>query len=285
MLLRTATEKDKPALLALWQSAFGDTAETVETFFALCFSPENTLVAETDGGVRAALYLLDSALYTKEKTFRASYIYAAATEKAYRKKGLMRALLQYAKNLCSQRGVDFLFLTPATEDLFAYYGKCGFFPAFAKTEYTATRAELSAAADSATHLQVCKASVPAARETALQGVPHIVWGENACRFQQYLEKTFGVQSVYTNSGFAVFETENGICTVSEFCASPQNAPALFSELLKNSTANAFCLSAPCAMDLPLKNTGKIQKTAMLSPLSVDARAVALSQIYIGITLA
>ncbi len=285
MVLRTATEKDKPALLALWQSTFGDTAETVETFFAVCFSPENALVAEADGGVRAALYLLDNALYTKEKTFRASYIYAAATEKAYRRQGMMRALLQYAKTLGCQRGVDFLFLTPATEDLFTYYGKCGYFPAFAKTEYTVARAELSAAADNAVDLQVSEASVSAARETVLQGVPHIVWGEKACQFQQYLEKTFGGQSVYTNSGFTVFETENGVCTVSEFCASPKNAPALFRELLKYSTANAFRLSAPCAMDLPFSNSGKIQKTAMLLPLSVDARAVALEHIYIGITLA
>lgn len=284
MLLRTATEKDKPALFFLWQEAFGDTAETVETFFALCFSPENTLVAEADCGVCAALYLLDNALYTKEKTFQASYIYAAATAKAYRKQGIMRALLQYTQDLCSRRNTDFLFLTPATEDLFTYYGKSGYFPAFAKLEYTATRTELSAAANGAGDLQKCIDSVCGARETALQGVPHIVWQKASLQFQQYLEMTFGVQSVYTKNGFAVFETENGICTASEFCASPQNAPVLFRELLKHSTANEFRLSAPCAMELPLPNVGKIKKTGMLLPLSEAAKAVSFENSYLGITL-
>ena len=72
MLLRTAKTEDKSVLYALWAQAFGDGKDTIDAFFHLCYVPENTLVAETDGQVRAALYLLENKMQVGENIYRAA---------------------------------------------------------------------------------------------------------------------------------------------------------------------------------------------------------------------
>ncbi|MGN0562320.1 MAG: GNAT family N-acetyltransferase [Candidatus Fimenecus sp.] len=284
MLLRTAKLEDKPALYALWAQAFGDSKDTIDAFFHLCYAPENTLVAETDGQVRAALYLLENQLQTGENTYRTAYIYAAATEQSYRKNGLMSALLQYAAETAAQRQIDFLFLTPAEDGLFRYYGKRGFQPAFAKQVVRILRDDLQKAVGQILCTEPCACDEQTARQTALQGIPHIVWSDAVLQFDRALRNTYGVQTLCLPQGFSVFETEEDTAETTEFCFANGHFSALAYALLQNTKAEHFTLCVPCFAALPPQFSPETVHTAMLNPISVRAKAATVQNAYLGITL-
>lgn len=73
--------------------------------------------------------LLPEKLSIGEKEYFAYYIYAAATAESYRKQGIMGSLLEFTSALAADRKADYLFLVPATENLFDYYEKFGFYKA------------------------------------------------------------------------------------------------------------------------------------------------------------
>lgn len=75
------------------------------------------------------LFLLPEKLSIGEKEYFAYYIYAAATAESYRKQGIMGSLLEFTSALAADRKADYLFLVPATENLFDYYEKFGFYKA------------------------------------------------------------------------------------------------------------------------------------------------------------
>ncbi len=284
MLLREAQPEDIPVLYALWQEAFGDETETIDLYFDTCFCTENTLVAVCDDRVRAVIYLLPNALQNGEKTFPAAYIYAAATEKAYRGRGLMGALLDFAAKTAEKRGMDFLYLVPASKSLFPYYGARGFKTAFSKKIYTFSSAVLqSCCADRAELLSDYAETRFSVRERALQGVPHIIWQPQTLLFAKRLEEAFGVQSVYTENGFAVWETQGETADVLELCAVNDAMPQVLGALLKNCGASQLTLSVP--PHLSFENAAyQTADTAMLMPLSESAKTASIQNAYIGITL-
>lgn len=262
MLLRTAKTEDISALYAIWQEAFGDTAETVDLFFDTCFQKKNTLVAVCDGQVRSVVYLLRNVLQYGEKSFTASYIYAAATEKVYRGKGLMRALLTYAAETESARGTDFLYLVPANTHLFQYYEKCGFRTAFGKQICTFSRAGLQAFAE----ISECT-------------VPYIAWKREVLQYAERLAQQFGEYSLSGANGFAVWAQTGECAEVSELYAADSRLSELLHELLQACKAIQFTLSLPCTAA-----TEKCESTAMLKALSQRAKAQNIKHAYIGLTL-
>lgn len=284
MRLRTATSEDKSALVALWEQAFGDTSDTVETFFQLCGTFRNTLVAQVDGKVRAALYLLENQLQVQETVYRAAYIYAAATETDYRKNGLMTALLAFADEIAVQRQFDFLFLTPAEDGLFSYYGKRGFQSAFAKQVARVPRADLEHAAGKPLNAVNGEQNEQVSRHIALRGGAHILWSDAVLRFDRFLRETYNVQYRLSPNGFTVYETEEDAVTATEFCFADGGFSALANLLLQNTKAAQFTLCAPCFAALPPQFACETVKTAMIKPISAHAKAQTVQNAYLGITL-
>lgn len=120
-------------LIRLWSDVFGDEREYVELLFpygkAIC-----DVFAAIDGDkIVSVLYLLDCALAFNGVHYNGKYIYAAATDKMYRGKGLMASLIIEAQEYCSDSGVDFISLVPAGEGLYNYYKKFGFASAMYRT--------------------------------------------------------------------------------------------------------------------------------------------------------
>lgn len=266
MQLRKAQQEDVPALYALWEEAFGDTKDTIDLFFNTCFQMQNTLVAVCDGQVRSVIYLLRNTLQNGGKSFTASYIYAAATEKAYRGKGLMRTLLEYTTETENARGTDFLYLVPANAHLFRYYEKCGFHIAFGKQICTFSREELRAFA-----------------EIAECTVPYIAWNRAALQFADRLAQHFGEYSIFGANGFAVWEQTGECAEVSELYAADGKLSELLCELLHSCAAHRFALPLPCGTvhdDTALQT----ENTAMLKALSERVQAQNIKNAYIGLTL-
>lgn len=111
-----------PALRRLWQQAFGDADSFLDSFFHLGFDPRRCRCAFAEGRPMAALYWFDCACRGR----RIAYLYAIATEKEHRGKGICRALMDDTHTLLKDLGYSAAVLVPGEESLFRFYGAMGY---------------------------------------------------------------------------------------------------------------------------------------------------------------
>ena len=114
--------EDIPHLRQLWQEAFGDSNEFLDTFFSTGFSPERCRCMTEEGTMVAALYWFDCALAGQ----KLAYLYAVATAAKFRGRGLCRMLMEDTHNLLRSRGYAGAVLVPGEDNLFWMYEKLGY---------------------------------------------------------------------------------------------------------------------------------------------------------------
>lgn len=122
MIIEAPRGKHYPALRSLWKEAFGDTDEFLNSFAQTAFSPERCLCVTVDGEAVAALYWFDCS-YQEQ---RIAYLYAVATAKAYRGRGICSALMQYTHMYLKSLGYNGTVLVPGSKSLFEFYEKLGY---------------------------------------------------------------------------------------------------------------------------------------------------------------
>lgn len=123
MTINAPTSAQIPQLKHLWQQAFGDPMAFIDGFFSTGFSPERCRCLTLEGNVAAALYWFDA-----EANGKFAYIYAVATEKAHRGKGLCRALMEDTHHHLARQGYAGAVLVPAEDGLWDFYGSMGYAP-------------------------------------------------------------------------------------------------------------------------------------------------------------
>ena len=111
-----------PQLKALWQAAFGDSPDFIDSFFATAYAPSLCRCVTMEGDVAAALYWFD----VRCQGQRMAYIYAVATAPEYRGRGLCRALLADTHAHLALRGYKGALLVPEGEALRRMYGAFGY---------------------------------------------------------------------------------------------------------------------------------------------------------------
>lgn len=107
-----------PALRQLWKEAFGDTDSFLDTFYTTAFDPLRCLCATVDGEVAAMAYWFDCEEY--------AYIYAVATAKKHRGKGISHALMARIHEILTVRGYAGCILVPGEESLRQFYAGMGY---------------------------------------------------------------------------------------------------------------------------------------------------------------
>lgn len=117
-------QQDLPALRQLWQQAFGDPQAFLDLFFQTGFSAERCRCVFLEDRPVSALYWFDG--FTPAG--KVAYLYAIATEKAYRGKGLCTALMDDTHRLLRQQGYGAACLEPAEKALEGFYGAMGYRP-------------------------------------------------------------------------------------------------------------------------------------------------------------
>ncbi|MGI5978260.1 MAG: GNAT family N-acetyltransferase [Oscillospiraceae bacterium] len=143
-MIERATREQVPELRALWQGAFGDGEAYLDQFFARVFVPDNTLVWLENGHVVSVLYILPYIIPNGEENLRAAYLYALATEPAWRGRKIMSRLIEASFDLCAARGYALSILVPAKDSLFGFYRSFGFEEYFDRVRIEKTRGEMSA---------------------------------------------------------------------------------------------------------------------------------------------
>lgn len=109
-------------LKRLWKQAFGDPDTFIELFFRCGYSPERCRHLSADSHVAAALYWFDCSLDGQKW----AYLYAIATDKAYRNQGLCRRLMAQAHDHLQSFGYAGAILVPGSKELFTFYEKLGY---------------------------------------------------------------------------------------------------------------------------------------------------------------
>lgn len=113
---------DERAVRALWQEAFGDGDEFVDSFLIRHYSHRRMLAEVHDNSLHAMLHLLPF----RSELGRTTYVFGVATAVASRGKGLATALLRRAEALGRMRGDDALVLIPDGEELRGFYARLGY---------------------------------------------------------------------------------------------------------------------------------------------------------------
>lgn len=121
-MIRFYEEKDRNAVVRLWQEAFGESEKEILPF--LDFINKDMFLIEENGQIISMLSLIK----VKIGALKGRYVYAVATDKRFRGRGYAGKLLDFAKSLISANKEDFLVILPRNEGLYAFYGKSGFTP-------------------------------------------------------------------------------------------------------------------------------------------------------------
>lgn len=111
-----------PQLRSLWKEAFGDTDEFLDIFERTAFSADRCRCVTENGDVVAALYFFNCS-YSGE---RIAYLYAVATAKKYRGRGICRALMEDTHQHLEMLGYRAAILVPGSKELFDFYRKMGY---------------------------------------------------------------------------------------------------------------------------------------------------------------
>lgn len=276
MEIRLSSPKYKEKMYSLWQSCFGDDRETIDMFFKNSFSYENAVICTDKAEVVSQLFLLPEKLSLGEKEYFAYYIYAAATAESYRKQGIMGSLLEFTSTLAADRKADYLFLVPATEKLFDYYEKFGFYKAL-YAEKTVFKLAGGKPLDikSTEPSDIKKAALK--REKLLKGVNRVVWRENEIKlFSDFLGDDGKI--VFGDDFYVSYSpAENGVFVTELLCEGTyENAL----DVLKKTGENTFFVSVPEEKAAELKNC---KRTAVGMIKNIKGEKINDS-VYTGITL-
>ena len=244
--------------------------------FKNSFSYENAVICTDKAEVVSQLFLLPEKLSIGEKEHFAYYIYAAATAESYRKQGIMGSLLEFTSALAADRKADYLFLVPATEKLFDYYEKFGFYKALyaEKTVFKLTGGK-PLNIKSAEPSDIKKAALK--REKLLKGVNRVVWRENEIKlFSDFLGDDGKI--VFGDDFYVSYSpAENGVFVTELLCGGTyENAL----DVLKKTGENTFFVSVPEEKAAELKNC---KRTAVGMIKNIKGEKIN-DGVYTGITL-
>ena len=124
MIIKHPDPQHKSGLSALWQEAFQEPEESFLLFYDTAFSSHRAMVCLEENTVVAALYWFDC-LWNGKKV---AYLYAVATKKTHRGKGLCNKLMTKTHQHLKERGYFGAILVPAEAPLFSFYSKMGYLP-------------------------------------------------------------------------------------------------------------------------------------------------------------
>ena len=96
-MLLSPLSADLRQLHTLWKDVFGDEDGYIDLFFSGAYFSSHPFAVVENGEVRSVLYLLDCHLQSGGTLYDGYYLYAAATKPQYRRRGLMRSLIEEAK--------------------------------------------------------------------------------------------------------------------------------------------------------------------------------------------
>ncbi|MGM9613928.1 MAG: GNAT family N-acetyltransferase [Oscillospiraceae bacterium] len=246
--IRSWKKEDRPQLRALWKLAFGDSDEYIDCFFKKFLRKDACVVAEADGKVVSAMYILPGGTFNpyRENRLTAGYTYALATLPEYRGQGIGRAVYRAASDRALETA-DAAAVLPAERSLYPFYENAsGAKPLSYVREARLTRDTLSGTAP-------CDAvPVPALRyagmrEELLGRMPHVTF---PMEFFDLMEVTGMEFFVLANSLAAVETDDGGVCHIRELLAPGEDVLRSVAGISRKCPAGEYIVRTPLFFDGP-----------------------------------
>ena len=264
-IIRLWNPEDKPQMKALWENAFGDDGEFIDPFFRNFLKTDTCLVAECDGRVVSAMYILeDFRVYPYRKNvLTAGYAYALATDPEYRGQGIGKAVYKAVTDKILEKH-DIAFVLPAEESLYPFYEK-----AAGAKPMTIMREARFTAEDLRDIQRVPAARIPAfqyagLREMYMSGMPHASCTDEMVDFMEEYMEVHG-DFFLTEQGIAAVETVGDACRISELLCPDTDGMAVIAGVASYyKDAEEYIVRSPFFFDGPGK-----KKTVMLGVLKEE----------------
>lgn len=109
-------------LRQLWKVSFGDDDVFLDHFFSTGFSPDRCRCVVSEGRLLAALYWFDGEY--EGNTY--AYLYAVATDPDFRRRGIIRYLMEDTRQVLENRGYAGILLVPGDDGLRQMYRTMGY---------------------------------------------------------------------------------------------------------------------------------------------------------------
>lgn len=123
MVIRRLKPEEHGRTRDLYEEVFlEDDKAFVDYYYKWKVRDSRIYVAEDGGEIQAMVHLNPFLVSVRGEVQRLHYIVAVATQKQYRHRGLMRALLELAEQEMARDGEQFTFLMPAAEQIYAPLG-------------------------------------------------------------------------------------------------------------------------------------------------------------------
>lgn len=107
----------------LWEEVFTeDTPKFLDYYYSVKAKDNEIYVIEDEDEIVSMLHLNPYTMRIGDRLYQTHYIVAVATDERYRKRGLMRRLLNHAMQVMKDRGEPFTFLMPAAEAIYKPFG-------------------------------------------------------------------------------------------------------------------------------------------------------------------
>lgn len=194
MKIETLTGRNMPEFLRIWRQTFGDSDEMILEFLNSFREDLETFMITEEGVVRSILtQFLMGDLMIPGKNGQISYpvlvSYAIATDPDFREKGSGSVLTAFARDRAVSNGAVSL-LSPASNELVAFYEPLGYVPLFPVRERPFRRSRLPLSFSEQTGQEdrrikrISASDYQALREKLLEDTVHIRLSEKALAYEK-----------------------------------------------------------------------------------------------------
>ena len=240
--IRKTTRADVPELSRLWAETFGDSERLIADFFRLLPQMGLGFLAEREGALLGAAYLLTNLdLLTPDGEKRScGYLYAVAVKPEERDRGVGTALSRRCAETAKELDCKFFCTQPAEPSLFDWYAKeLSLVCALRRRRETVSAAALELCMElSATDYRFW-------RERMLADLSHIRLGDGALLYQHSLCKCYGGGFFAVGDGVAAAYLDGPVCVVRELlCPEGTDRRALAASLAAQLGAERALLCTP-----------------------------------------
>lgn len=277
-------------LAELWQICFHEPKRYPIYFMNNYFRPEDCLTYRISGRIAAAVYLLPARIAPNGA--QAHYIFAAGTLPSFRSRGFMASLLAYAALYGAERGDRYSVVLPASQPLYSFYERCGYFDYYKIRSVPVVRARLEQLASQSPPGTILArySELNALRNSFLcRGKGSVLWSDERFRFTVGFGSTYGEELVCSGPegcrSYAICRsTSEKVCSVREAMASPDGFPGLAAAILKRFPAETFEFRLPPGGGL-FSGEGVEERCGMIRPIGGTGREeMAGPAPYLGLAL-
>ncbi len=217
--IRPWRETDRPRLIELWREGFSDSDDYIRAYHAMFLKPDRCMVAEADGQVVSAMYIMNGPLMfpPSGQSLTTAYTYALSTDSAYRGRGIGTAVY---KACVAEAGKwsHAVCVMPGEQAMYAFYEKAaGCVPVSYIREAFLGPAEITGVPREAA-APISAGEYYLRRKALLRGRPYAVMGPELLSLERQHMRRFGGSMLDLNGDIAAVELDGDTCRVLELLA-------------------------------------------------------------------